>query len=217
MECAKEITVHFKRIGNEGYEPCKMDASAVSAIIDRHFPQPLPAASETEDDEDAFNNWNMDTTDYEPSLWDAYLYGLIRGRKRLTAEHERTKKEREEAAWKLSCMKRDHDIEKDHGEQQYKNCCSLQAELDALRSKLTHAEAEGKRLREIIEKIEFKAVPVRDPLNIEGGTVRALSNVLDEIRSIARKALAPVSTATPGISPTATPLTPGPADPNSAP
>ncbi len=34
----------------------------------------------SEDDEDAFNDWNLDIDNYVPTLWDAYLFGLSRGR-----------------------------------------------------------------------------------------------------------------------------------------
>jgi hypothetical protein len=33
-----------------------------------------------EKDEDAFHDWNRDVTDYVPTLWDAYCFGLARGR-----------------------------------------------------------------------------------------------------------------------------------------
>ena len=39
------------------------------------------ALTQAEQDEDAFNSWNRDITDYEQSLWDAYLFRLRRGRK----------------------------------------------------------------------------------------------------------------------------------------
>lgn len=43
--------------------------------------------------------------------------------------------------WKLSSMKRDHDIEKQGGEAQYRNCCALQVVADALRADLAAKEA----------------------------------------------------------------------------
>lgn len=40
----------------------------------------LAPCSAFEADEDAFEKWNRDVTDYVPTLWDAYLFGLSRGR-----------------------------------------------------------------------------------------------------------------------------------------
>lgn len=49
------------------------------------------AARDAEQDEDAFNDWNRDITDYVPSLWDAYCFGLNRGRRLAQLEKERAK------------------------------------------------------------------------------------------------------------------------------
>ena len=40
----------------------------------------LDEPSQHETDEDAFDAWNRDVTEYVPTLWDAYLFGLNRGK-----------------------------------------------------------------------------------------------------------------------------------------
>lgn len=41
----------------------------------------MDSRTQAEKDEDAFDSWNQDIINYEPTLWDAYLFGLRRGRK----------------------------------------------------------------------------------------------------------------------------------------
>ncbi len=50
------------------------------------------------------------------------------------------------AEWKLSCMKRDHDIEKEGHAAQYKICCDLQTDNDSLREELRTAKARVEEL-----------------------------------------------------------------------
>lgn len=104
---------------------------------------PRTDAARSEEDEDSFNAWNRDITDYEPSLFDAYVFGLNRGRTELaamTAERDRLAKEngalrnvlRLAAAQNQSCLEHFRDADMAGWAQ---DCMKVRAALASLDAK----------------------------------------------------------------------------------
>ena len=60
----------------------------LAEIIQEARDAQFAASRDAEADEDAFNDWNRDIDGYEPTLWDAYLFGLKRGSNKRISELE---------------------------------------------------------------------------------------------------------------------------------